>query len=97
MTGSIQLQIPVKVFELRNRIKTYLSYANSGNWEANTNGEPLPSILFVCPSSKLKSHIYFYAKAKFEKAFEDKIDLYLTTWKIIHSGNKNIWEKVIIK
>lgn len=81
-------------FELRNRVKLYLNYANSGNWEVNTNNEPLPSILFVCPSKNLKSHIYFYTKSKFEKAFEEKIDLYLTTWEIIKSGKKNIWEKV---
>lgn len=81
-------------FELRNRVKLYLSYANSGSWEANTDDVPLPSILFVCPSKNLKTHIYFFTKAKFEKAFEEKIDLYLTTWDIIQSDNKNIWEKV---
>lgn len=81
-------------FELRNRVKAYLQYADSGNWEANTNNELLPSILFVCPSKNLKAHIYFFTKAKFEKACEDKIDLYVTTWEIIQNGNKNIWEKV---
>jgi len=83
-------------FEMRSRVKLYLEYATSRTWEANTNGESLPSILLVCPSKNLKSHIYFFTKAKFEKDFEENIDLYLTTWEIIKSGNKNIWEKVTI-
>jgi hypothetical protein len=81
-------------FELRSRIKTYMNYAESGIWEANTNGEPLPSILFICPSKNLKRHIYYYALAKFKKAYTETLDLYLTTWEIIRSGRKNIWEKV---
>jgi hypothetical protein len=83
-------------FEMRNRINVYLHYVDSGNWEANANGEPFPSIIFICPSKNLKTHIYFYTKAKFEKEFEEKFDLYLTTWDIIQSGTKKIWEKVSI-
>ncbi|HWY79773.1 MAG TPA: replication-relaxation family protein [Candidatus Sulfotelmatobacter sp.] len=81
-------------FEMRNRVKKYINYAERGIWEANTNDEPLPSILFICPSKKLKKHIYYYALAKFKKAYAETIDLYLTTWEIIKSGEKNIWEKV---
>jgi protein involved in plasmid replication-relaxation len=83
-------------FVLRNRVKKYLDYATSGDWEANTNSEPLPSVLFICPTSKNKSHIFFYAKAKFEEAFEETFDLYLTTWKLLKSDSQDIWEKVAI-
>ncbi len=83
-------------FVLRKRVKQYIEYADSGEWEANTNGEPLPSILFICPSKNLKSHMYFHVKAKFEKAFEEIIDLYLTTWNILKSGHKDVWERVSI-
>lgn len=83
-------------FVIRNRVKKYLDYATDGDWEANTNNEPLPAVLFICPSSSNKSHIYFYAKAKFEEAFEEVFDLYLTTWNILKSDSDDIWEKVTI-
>jgi hypothetical protein len=82
---------------LRYRFQTYLKYADSGDWESNVEGEAFPSVLFVCASKRRKNHIYFYAKAVFEKAFEEKIDLYLTTRDQLKFGNnKNIWEKVSI-
>lgn len=84
-------------FVLRMRVKQYLDYADSGDWEVNTNGEALPAILFICQSNKSKSHVYFYSKSKFEKAYEETIDLYLSTWDILRSNQDDIWEKVEIE
>ncbi len=81
-------------FVLRRRVKTYMRYINSGNWEANAKDVEFPSILFVFPSNSLKKHITIYAKALFEKEYEEKIQLFSTTKEIIQSGEKNIWEKV---
>lgn len=82
---------------LRYRFQTYLKYADSGDWEANAKGEAFPPVLFVCPSKRRKNHVYYYSKAVFEKAFEEKIDLFLTTRDKIKIGNnQNIWEKVSI-
>ena len=81
--------------EIRYKVRMYLDYANSGEWEANANGEPMPAILLICPSERIKKHISFYTKAKFEKAFEEKLALFLTTKDSIQNWNKNIWEKVV--
>lgn len=78
----------------RSVVIKYLKYADSGNWEANAGSEPIPSILFVCTTKRRKSHTYFYAKSLFEKAFEEKINLFLTTKDRFNPENKNIWEKV---
>lgn len=71
-----------------------MKYVDSGNWEAHASGQEFPSILFVCPTDKLKKHISFYTKALFERAYEEKLDLFLTTKDIIQRRNENIWEKV---
>jgi hypothetical protein len=79
---------------IRFQIRRYVSYASSGEWEAQTNNENLPAILFICPSERIQKHIYFYTKVLFEKAFEEKIYLYLTTMETIQNNKKDIWQKV---
>lgn len=81
-------------FVLRNRIKLYMKYVDSGSWEENAEGAEFPSILFVCPTPALKKHIMLYTKALFEKAYEEKFDLYVTTKEIIQNRKDDIWEKV---
>jgi hypothetical protein len=84
-------------FVFQNRVVTYLKYVDNGEWEAHTNGDPLPAILFICPTDRRKKHVNYYTKALFEKAFEEKIDLFLTTKdKIIFGKSKNVWEKVTL-
>lgn len=82
-------------FVLRQRIRKYLEYAESSDWDENTDYAPLPSILLICPTESLKKHINLYAKALLEKTYEDKISLFLTTKTRIQYGDKNnIWQKV---
>lgn len=79
----------------RGVLYKYLSYADSDDWESNTENEPLPSVLFVCANERLKKHTAFYAKGRFQKEFEEKIDLFLTIKKKILQGNdKDVWERV---
>ena len=72
----------------------YLTYADSGNWEANAQGLELPAVLFVCPTQNGKKHIMYHAKAIFEKEFEEKIQLFVTTQGMLNGNTKNVWEKV---
>lgn len=83
-------------FAIRKRVKMYLEYVEKSDWDDNTDSTPFPSILFVCPNERVKKHIFFYTKAKFEKEFEEKISLFLTTSESIHKNNTNIWEKVSV-
>lgn len=84
-------------FVIRNRVKTYFNYSNNGSWEANANNEPLPSILFICPTVSVKKHIYYYTKSLFEKNYEEKFSLFLTTKETVKYNKDNtIWEKVEI-
>lgn len=71
-----------------------MKYVNNGDWEAHADGADFPSILFVCPTESLKKHIFFYTKALFEKEYEEKLSLYLTTTNIIHHGSNDAWERV---
>jgi hypothetical protein len=51
---------------LRQRVKAYLTYYDSDDWQDNTN-KPFPEIILVCPTVKLKNHIYFYLKNKLDR------------------------------
>ena len=81
-------------FALRNRVRNYLDYIENSTWDENTDFAPFPSILFVCPSENMKRHIQEYAKALFEKTYEDKISLFLTTKLYFKLKEGNIWQKV---
>ncbi len=81
----------------RSMVIKYLKYANSRKWEAKVAEEPLPSILFICATGRKKKHVTYFAKALFEKAYEEKIALFVTTKeKIIYGNDKNVWENVSI-
>jgi hypothetical protein len=79
---------------LRYKFQKYLKFANMGEWEANTNGEDFPAILFVFALQKRKNHMKFYARGVLNKKFDENIEVFLTTKDKIHPGNKSIWEKV---
>lgn len=80
---------------IRFRFREYLTYVESGEWEANANGAKFPSVLFILPTERKRKHIGYYAKALFAKAFEEKFPLYVTSKNTIRfSKNNNIWGKV---
>lgn len=82
-------------FIQRQKIKQYISYCESNDWQLNTDNSPFPSILFVLPNEKRKKHIYFYSKSVLEKTFEE-ISLFLTTQDAIkfNIDGINIWQTV---
>ena len=79
---------------MRHRVRSYLRYAESGEWEANVEGKALPTILLACPTQRAKLHIKHYAGALFQKDDEESIQLYLTTNETIKNNTKDVWEKV---
>lgn len=82
---------------LRASFRNYLDYANDGFWEANEPNKELPTLLFVCPSQRLKNHIMHYAKGVFAKEYEEKLRFFVTSEKrLLHGGGESIWEKVTI-
>lgn len=81
---------------VRFRIRQYLEYANSGEWEENTNNAPFPALLFIFESDRMKKHIYHYTKARLEKSLETGTEFFLTTREEIErKGNTDIWQKII--
>ncbi len=84
-------------FVLRRRVKMYLEYIEKSDWDENTNNAPFPSILFICPSERVKKHIYYYAKSLLEKTYDDKLSLFLTTMGQIQRGNNDVWKKVLLE
>lgn len=78
-------------FALRN----YITYCENGNWQANTENSPFPTLLFVVQDERRRKHITMYGKAKLAKTFDD-ISLFLTTQDAIRfsKGKINIWKIV---
>lgn len=79
----------------RFTLRQYISYCEEGSWQANTQNNPFPTILFVQPDERRKKHIHMYSKAKLEKTFED-ITVFQTTQDAIKytKSNINIWKQI---
>lgn len=80
----------------RQRVRNYIEYTEKPDWDEHTDNTPFPAILFVCPTETMKRHITLYSKALFEKSFEEKMSLFLTTkTRIQHiENNSSVWQKV---
>lgn len=48
---------------MRMRVKQYLEYYNSDQWQDNTN-EAFPEIILICPNPRLRSHLDHFIKNK---------------------------------
>lgn len=48
---------------MRMRIKQYLEYYNSDQWQDNTDA-PFPEIILICPNPRLRSHLDHFIKNK---------------------------------
>jgi hypothetical protein len=59
---------------LRNRTKAYLTYYESDDWQDNTD-KPFPEIILICPTTKLKNHLYYYIREKLDE--DDHPNIYL--------------------
>lgn len=81
---------------LRYRSKYYFKYAEDGNWQANTDDAPFPTVLLVLPTERKKKHVSFYARAILEKSFNDEVEIHVTTKDNIKFAKDgiNVWQKV---
>lgn len=77
------------------KLRKYINYSQSGDWQANTDNIPLPSILFITPNEKRKKHILKYGHAKLKKAFEE-ITVFITTRDQINFSDHKVstWDLV---
>lgn len=48
---------------LRKRVKQYLAYYESDEWQDSTNTD-FPVIVLICPNNKAKGHLYYFIKNK---------------------------------
>jgi hypothetical protein len=81
---------------LRKRVKQYLEYYNSDEWQDHTD-KPFPEIILICPNNRLKNHLYYFIQSKISDDSEPFF--YLTTREaIVTKGlNRDTLEKVKIK
>ncbi len=84
----------IPFFVMRRRVRMYFDYVSNGSWEENTDSAPFPAILLISPTKRIKKQIYSFAKAKFEREFEERISIFLTTSEKIQNNETDIWEKV---
>jgi len=71
------LEIPAENLRpniIRRRVKGYLNYFSSDEWQDNTN-KPFPEIIFICPDGRIKNHLYYFLKSKLD---EDEPRFYLS-------------------
>lgn len=78
---------------ITDRVIYYLNYYKGGDWQANTDNAPFPSVLFVLPTDQRKYHIKKYSQAILNKNLGEDIALFLTTKNEIKSGEVN-WEEI---
>src|SRR3989339_445577 len=70
-TGNIKryfLEIPADNLRpniLRRRVKGYLNYYSSDEWQDNTS-KPFPEIIIICPNERIKNHLYYVLKSRLD-------------------------------
>jgi hypothetical protein len=81
---------------LRLRVRKYFNYIASDEWQDNTD-KPFPEIILVCPTTRLKNHLFYYIQRKLEE--EPSLNFYLTTKEdIIKKGlTRHTLEKIKVK
>ncbi|HHT9136976.1 MAG TPA: hypothetical protein ACFYEK_07000 [Candidatus Wunengus sp. YC60] len=79
--------------KLHLRIRQYFYYYDKEYWQDNT-GKPFPNIMLVCPSERIKYHLFYYIQGKLDRAPD--LNFYLTTRdQIIAKGiNRDVLKKV---
>lgn len=66
-------------FLAQRRVKEYVGYAESGEWEANVNGYPLPVTILICESKALSRNLQRYVSVQMEEYFEDDLVIEVTS------------------
>ena len=78
---------------LRHRVKAYLTYYESDDWQDNTD-KPFPEIILICPNTNTKNHLYYYISQKLDE--DDHLNFYLTTKEMIKTKGltREVLEKI---
>lgn len=82
----------------RRRLKQYLSFYQSCEWEGATS-EPFPTVLIICPSSETLASIKRFARTKLKQIDEPEIKIHLATAENIKARGLtgDIWQPVTYK
>ena len=80
---------------LRMRIKRYISYYESSEWEAET-GYPFPTILMICPDDEILAYVRRYIKYRLKLLDEPDLNIQSTEAdKVKEFGvTGDIWTKI---
>ncbi|MDO8513392.1 MAG: replication-relaxation family protein [bacterium] len=70
----------------RRRVAQYFKYYASGDWQDNTD-KPFPEIIFICPNTRTKGHLFYYIRKKLSG--EPEMSFYLTTKELVDSKGLN--------
>lgn len=91
----LEMFINMPTERIRWRIKKYLSFYQSNEWEGETRN-PYPTILIVCPDNNILAYVKRYTKPKFNQLDEPEFAIHLTTAdKVKESGiTGDIWKAV---
>ena len=81
------LQSSKPFFAALQRLKQYVKYADSGEWEAGTDSD-FPAMLFVCDSRKLLNRLREKADWALDEA-DDELGFYATTL-----GKLDVWQSL---
>lgn len=77
---------------IRGKIRKYLEFESSGDWEVNTD-TPFPSVIFICPNDGIKKWLQREVNKKLEEA-QSEIKFLLNSKVDYGSVNKNVWRKI---
>jgi hypothetical protein len=85
----------VPIERLRPRIKKYLDFYDSNEWEGE-NDEDFPTVLMICPNVSILIYIKRYLKRKIIEMDVESLIIHLTTIDKFkeHGLTGDIWEKV---
>lgn len=74
----LEILADLPVLRLRQRIKKYLNFYQSNEWEGTT-GTVFPTILIICPNDRVFSYVKHYLKTKLAQLDETDLIIHLAT------------------
>ena len=91
----LEILTDLPTLRLRQRIKKYLNFYQSNEWEAET-GKAFPAVLIICPNTRVLSYVKSYLKTQLAKLDEPGLNVQITTSdKVKESGiTGDIWRQV---
>lgn len=78
---------------IRKRVKDYLEYYDSDEWQDNTD-KPFPEIIFICPNKRIKGHLYYLILKKRWDGTEPEFYLAIREIVKVKGLNSKVLEKV---